>query len=91
MIDRDANWRNHRWYFDADYCEQVEAPILADLIVKHGFLFDDTYAYILQGKAKQYIIRFPHYGGTRWNPRIETERPKRDDPSQTKLLTVNRS
>lgn len=86
MIDRDANWRNHRWCFDSDFCERESAPILAALIQKHGSMVDDKYAYQFQGKAKQYIIRWPHYGGIRWNPRISTEKPK--DPFQTKLLEV---
>ncbi|GAI74052.1 unnamed protein product [marine sediment metagenome] len=85
MEDQFVNWRNHRWYFDADYVEREVAPILANLIAKHGSMVDDTYAYIFQGKAKQYIIRFPHWGGTRWNPRVPTERPKKTDPAQKKL------
>ena len=83
MKDADVNWRNHRWYFDADYVERTAAPLLSSLIARYGFIFDDDFAYILHGKYKRYIVRFPHYNGTRWNPRIPAERPK--DPFQQKL------
>ena len=84
MLDPKANWRNHKWYFDADYTETDSAPILAELIRRFGFVFDDVYKYILHGKAKQYIVRFPHLNGARDNPRVPTERRK--DPFQRKLL-----
>jgi len=83
MIDKDATWRNHRWSLDAEYCDRSSAPILESLLEKYGICFDDTHGYKFQGKAKQYIIRWPHFGGIRWNYRIPTERPK--DPFQQKL------
>jgi len=83
LKDVNVNWRNHRWSFDTDYVERESAPILSALIEQFGMTFDDTYAYIFHGKAKQYIFRFQHLNGTRWNYRIPTERPK--DPFQRKL------
>jgi len=83
MLDRNVNWRNHRWSYDADYVEREATPILAQLIEKFGFMFDDTYHYIFHGKGKQYIVRFPHFSGTRSNYRIPTEKPR--DPFQKKL------
>ena len=89
MIDHNANWRNHRWSFDADYCDREDAPILGGLILEYGFMFDDTYIYICQGKKKQFIIRFPHYGVlNRTNYRVPMEHHKPRDPNQTKLLEV---
>lgn len=91
MIDK-ANWRNHRWSYDADYCERESAPLLELLISKHGLMFDDVFVYIFQGNAKQYIIRFPHYGSSRSNYRMPMEKPR--DPFQTFLsegLSAERS
>lgn len=85
MIDKNANWRTHRWTFDAEYTERENAPILETLIKKYGKTFDDTYIYIFQGKTKQYILRFKHYDGARTNPRVPMEKPK--DPFQKKLLS----
>jgi len=92
MIDQDATWRNQKWYFDADYCERTTAPILAQLIEKNGFVFDDTYRYIFHGKLKQYIVRFPHYGGLRDDPRIDTEKLKqKENKKQSKFkMKINK-
>jgi hypothetical protein len=68
MKDENAAWRTHRWTFDAEYCERTDAPILASLIQKYGKTFDDTYIYVFQGKQKQYILKYKHYGGARDNP-----------------------
>jgi len=83
MFDPNPNWRNHRWSYDADYCDRADAPLLAHLIGKFGFMFDDVFIYIFRGKVKQYIIRFPHHGLKRMNYRVPTEKPK--DPFQLKL------
>jgi hypothetical protein len=83
MKDECLGWRNHRWSYDAEYCEREAAPLLANLISSYGYVFDDIFIYQFQGKKKQYIIRFPHYGGARANYRIPMEHPK--DPFQSKL------
>lgn len=86
MRDPFANWRNLRWSYDADYCERSDAPILSALIKKYGSMFDKTYMYKFQGKAKQYIIRAPHYNTLRANYRIPMEKYKAPmDPSQKRL------
>ena len=89
MKDRAVNWRNHRWSYDADYVEKESAPVLSALIQSHGSFFDDIYVYIFQGKAKQYIIRFPHYNTPRSNYRTPTEKHIPRDPSQKKLFEMN--
>ena len=85
MRDLQVNWRNHRWSYDADYVEREDAPILSALILSHGSFFDETYVYIFQGKAKQYIIRFPHYNLPRSNYRTPMEKHKPKNPIQRKL------
>jgi len=86
MFDRDANWRNHRWSFDADIVETAEVPILASLIEKYGWTFDDTFMYKFRGKAKQYVMRIRHYWAI-WKEYSEwTEKPK--DPFQKKLTEI---
>ena len=61
MIDQYPNWRNHRWSFDAEFCDTEDAPILEGLIKKWGSMVDDVYFYKLRGRCKQYIIRWKHY------------------------------
>ena len=85
MLDQNANWRNHRWSYDSDYTERESAPILESLIELYGIMFDDVYIYIFQGKLKQYIIRFPHYGLPRTNHRMPMEKHIPKDPHQKKL------
>jgi len=91
MIDQSPNWRNQKWYFDADYTERDSVPILTELIEKFGLMVDETYCYILHGKNKQYVVRFPHWGGTRWNPRTMTERPRRFRKGEQLKLLVNQT
>jgi len=62
MMDKDVNWRHLRFSLDADYVEDLEAPILANLIRKHkGFFWCEPYCYIIEGKVKNYIKRFPDW------------------------------
>lgn len=82
MKDIYANWRNARWSYDADYVERENAPILSKLIESHRSMFDDIFIYIFQGKAKQYIYRFPHYNTPRSNYRIPSEKHRAPNPNR---------
>lgn len=80
MRDTAVNWLNARYAVDVQYCHIDDAPLLANLIRRHGLFWDGQFCYRIGGKA--FIKKFPEW---RTDVKVPMERVKKVDPSQTKL------
>lgn len=73
MIDKDPNWRNHRWSLDGQYTEVDHVPLLVSQLEIHGKFWDGEFWFTFHG-YKRYVVKWPDW---RNNYRLPMENPKR--------------